>query len=227
MTEFVLLHGTTQSPEGWQLLRGALAERGHRSFAVDLPSAEDLSADDYASLAQRQLVGVGPDPVVVAHSGAGLILPAVARQLGAQRQVWLAAMIPDGVRSLLEEVADAPEEMFNGEWLGHDPAADPVTAAYFLFHDCDLDTLQWALRTTRSFYPQRAYRQPVKLESSIPSTYLVCVRDRTLRPEWTRREAQQRLAATIAAIDGGHCPHVSRPQQLAEVLTDASTPARR
>jgi hypothetical protein len=93
--DYVLVHGTTQSPAGWQRLAGALTRRGNRVQAVDLPTSQpELLAADYAG------------------------------------------------RSLTEP-----------------PTADPVVAAYFLFHDCDLATLRWAVPTLRLFFPAAAYQQ--------------------------------------------------------------------
>ena len=37
MVTFVLVHGTTQSPAGWDRLAGALGTRGHDVTAIDLP----------------------------------------------------------------------------------------------------------------------------------------------------------------------------------------------
>lgn len=78
--------------------------------------------------------------MVLAHSAAGLLLPALARHLDAVHQIWLAAAVADypGRRSLLVELQTDPEAMFNPEWLGIDPTSDPVLATYFLFHDADL-----------------------------------------------------------------------------------------
>jgi pimeloyl-ACP methyl ester carboxylesterase len=137
--------------------------------------------------------------------------------------VWLGAFIPDGRRSLVEEVTADPTAVFGAEWIGQDPNADPIVAAYFLFHDCDLATLQWAVGTLRSFRPERPYRQPVALASEIPSTYVVGAQDRTIRPEWSRREAERRLGADVVEIAAGHCPHVSRPTELADILTSLPT----
>lgn len=91
-----------------------------------------------------------------------------------------------------------------------------MLATYCLFHDCDLATLRWALSTLRLFYPERAYREPVAPE--IASRYVVCSQDRTVKPDWSRREAVRRLTADVVEIDAGHCPHVSRPDELADVL---------
>lgn len=41
-----------------------------------------------------------------------------------------------------------------------DPTTDPVLATYFLFHDCDLATLRWALTTLRASLPRSFYTTP-------------------------------------------------------------------
>lgn len=217
MADFVLIHGTSQSPQGWDRVVTALAARGHRGVAVDL-AGDERELDGYVQAVAGALPADLTAPIVVAHSGSGVLLPAVAGALGARRQVWLAAFVPDGRRSFAQEVRPAPAEVFNPEWLGVDPTDDPVAATYFLYHDCDLATLRWALTTTRRFTPTRLYQQPVALADQIPSTYLFAARDRTLRPDWCRRAARARLRADIVEIDAGHCPHVSQPERTADVL---------
>ncbi|WP_029138852.1 alpha/beta fold hydrolase [Nakamurella lactea] len=218
MADFVLIHGTTQTPRGWDRLTEALRSRGHRAVAVDLAGSDERSITGYAEEIRRQAPAELHAPIVVAHSGTGPVLPAAAGLLGAQRQVWLAAIVPDGRRPLLQEIRSAPTEIFNPEWPGKDPTADPVLAGHFLFHDCDLETLQWALTTLRLFAPAALYADPVTLLPSIPSSYVLATQDRTLRPTWCRRAAEQRLGAEVIEIDAGHCPHVSRPSELADIL---------
>ena len=78
MTEFVLVHGTTQSPAGWDRLASGLRQRGHRVTAVDLPADQpEWAPADYARHAAAQAGEAGDRPVVVAHSGAGVLLPAI------------------------------------------------------------------------------------------------------------------------------------------------------
>jgi hypothetical protein len=43
--------------------------------------------------------------------------------------------------------------------------------------------------------------------------------DRTLRPEWMRQTARQRLGIEPAPMETGHCPHVAQPETLAGILT--------
>ena len=60
---------------------------------------------------------------------------------------------------------------------------------------------------------------PLETWPSVPSSYIVCAEDRTVRPEWRRRAASERLGVDPIELSGGHCPHVSRPRELAEVLS--------
>jgi hypothetical protein len=53
----------------------------------------------------------------------------------------------------------------------------------------------------------------------LPSTFVLPREDRTLRAEWMRRAATERLGVTPVEVDGGHCPHTSRPEVVANVLS--------
>jgi pimeloyl-ACP methyl ester carboxylesterase len=221
--DFVLLHGTTQTPGGWDPLAGALARRGSRSVAVDFPvDRPGLLADDYATVAAHQAEDVR-DPVVVAHSAAGVLAPAVARRLGARHLVWLAAVVPEfGGRSFADQVAGDGATMFGAEWhrWTRPPEAVPVETAYFLFHDCDLASLRGAMRTVRLFSPRAAFAEPPDpTPPDVPSTYVVATADRTLTSAWTASAARERLGTEPVEIDAGHCPHVSRPEDVADVLS--------
>ncbi|MDT0303208.1 alpha/beta fold hydrolase [Streptomonospora wellingtoniae] len=234
--DYVLVHGTTQSPRGWDRLAAALARRGHRAVAADLlEGGSDLDADGYAEIVAKQVAtetadqaaregrGSGTGPVVVVHSGAGALASALATRLGASRVVWLAAFVPDTVRgrSLLSEIQGSSAEMFSSEWSGLAAPAteDPVTAGYFLFHDGDLATLRWGLDTVRLFQPARVYAQrPRPLPDGVASTYLLPMRDRTLRPHWMRVAAELRLRIKALEVDAGHCPHVSAPEEVAGII---------
>lgn len=155
---------------------------------------------------------------MVAHSAAGCLLPGIARALRATHQVWIAAYVPDGRHSLQEEARTAAADLFNPEWPGSDPTADPLLAAYFLFHDCDLATLRWALTTVRRFSPPQLAQEVITLATGIPSTYVVAAQDRTLRPTWCRHQVPARLGAKMVEVDAGHCPHVSHPEEVAAIL---------
>jgi pimeloyl-ACP methyl ester carboxylesterase len=109
--------------------------------------------------------------------------------------------------------------IFNPAWVGQNPLEDKV-ALDFVFHDCPPDRLEWAMSTRIMFYAKRAIEEPCPLHAwpSIPSAYIVCADDRTITPAWQRKAARELLGVEPVELPGGHCPHVSRPEALAEVL---------
>lgn len=226
--DVLLVHGSTQSPRSWGRLADVLTARGHRCVAVDFPvDAPEFSAAEYAAIAAEQAAGLDR-PVAVAHSLGGLLLPAVGAAVDAPHLVWLGALVPDfaGGRSALEMIKDDSAEMFTAEWHTWDEDVEgaPAISAYFLFHDCDAATLRWALPSLRLFQPRAVLSGPPGLAPDAPSTFVLPADDRTLRPDWMRRAAAERLAARVVDVPGGHCPHVSRPGTVADLIVAASGP---
>jgi len=218
--DFVLIHSTGQSAAGWDRLADALAARGSTAHAVDLPNDRpELRARDYAEIVVDALPSLRA-PIVVAHSGSGPLLPSIADALEARRQVWLAAWVPAPAASFREDVKANIAEAFNPGWIGKDPVGDADVAIEFLYHDCDDDAVAWALGTRREFYPSAVYDERRALSRRSPSSYILATADRTILPVWQRRMARERLHVEPIEIDAGHCPNVSKPDELAELLVD-------
>lgn len=229
--DVVLVHGTTQSPEGWEPLGEELTRRGHCPYLIDLalpiPSHGDGAADldCYLDTVAGQVPGSVREPVVVAHSGSGAVLADLAQRLGASRQVWLAAWVPDAVtrQPMLDEMREDGSVMMNPEWRERNTGAlDDADATYFLFHDCDYRSLRRALSTVRIWSPLAVYQaRPQADPTVVPSTYVVPTLDRTLRAEWMATAARQRLNIEPIRMGAGHCPHISKPQELVTIIESA------
>jgi hypothetical protein len=218
VVDVVLVHGTTQSAAGFGPLVEALRRRGHRPVTVDVPTGAAATAAEYAALLAAQTPADLDHPVVVAHSAAGLLLPALARRLDARHQVWLAAAVADysGGRSLLA--------MVNPEWLGVDPASDPVLAAYFLFHDADLAALRAALPTVAFCDLSAVYAEiPTEDPARVSSTCLLPTGDRTLSPAWMTRVARERLRVEPTEIPhAAHNFYAAQPEHTADLIASAA-----
>jgi len=220
MSLFCLVHGSTQNASCWDLLIPGLERRGHDAMTVNLPTNEpEASATQYADVISEVLPAHRDDAVVVAHSASGLFLPFIPERRRIQRLVFLASVLPQIGKSLLDQVNDDPQ-MFNAEWIGKDPTKDELIALHFLFHDCSPEVSQWALSTMSLMYARQAIVEtcPLRVWPAVPSSYILCCDDRTIQPEWFRRAARERLGIQPIELPGGHCPHVSRPGELAEVL---------
>jgi pimeloyl-ACP methyl ester carboxylesterase len=223
MSTFILVHGSTQSPTGWDLLASELARRGHASVCVDLPVDEpDASATHYAQVIAASCVGLR-EPMVVAHSASGLFLPLVPAYAPISRLIYLAAAIPQIGAGFLDQYRAAPE-MYCPAFVGKDPSTDRDAAMQYLFHDCDEDTASWALTTLRRMLAKQTIVEisPLERWPDVPSSYISCHEDRTINPDWWERAARERLGVEPIVMNAAHCPHVSRPAELASILIGLS-----
>ena len=222
MTTFCLIHGSGQGPEGWKLLADELERRSHSvltpSFHLD---RTDQGASWHADTIVEALDNSGRKPgevICVAHSAGGMYLPLVADRWRPRRMVFLAAVIPRPGISIAEQYRADPS-MFNSSWAGKNPMDEEV-AIEFAFHDCPPNRLEWALSTRIYFYAKRAIEEscPLTAWPNVTADYIACAEDRTLSPAWQLKAAREWLGVKAIELPGGHCPHVSRPEALAEVL---------
>jgi Alpha/beta hydrolase family len=218
---FCLVHGSTQDASGWALLVGELESRGHQTVCVTLPNDEsDASATRYAEVIADAVRDSAAPPIVVAHSASGIFLPIVPTLCSVARLVFLAAFVPAVGTSPMAQFQANPE-MFWPDWLGKDPTKDDAAAMYFLFHDCSPETASWAMTTRRLLFARGAFTSTYPLERwpDVPMAYILCRDDRTLRPRFWHEQVQTQLRIAPIELAGGHCPHVSRPRELADVLS--------
>ncbi|MBI1765876.1 MAG: alpha/beta hydrolase [Acidobacteria bacterium] len=225
-TTFCLMHSSGQGPAGWQLLVDELERRGHRALtpAFRLDKTDEGLAFHAETIVQA-LNDAGHDPadvVCVAHSAAGMYLPLVVERWRPRRMVFLAALVPRPGLSVREQFQSDPT-MFNPAWVGQNPNDDNV-ALEFVFHDCPPERLEWAMSTRVFFYAKRAMGEPCPLTAwpQVPASYIVCTEDRTITPAWQRKAAREWLGVEPIEIPGGHCPNVSRPELLADILDKLS-----
>lgn len=221
MSVFCLIHGSTQSPSGWNLLARELESQGHQVICPDLPvDKPEASGTRYAEAVTVALRQLPQPPIVVAHSVSGLFLPLVAKQRPVARMVFLAATIPQVGKSALQQLQSDPDMVWP-EWIGKDPTKDALLAMKFLFHDCSSEVAHWALSTLRLMYAHGALTEICPLDKwpDAPSSYVLCRQDRTLNPNWWRVASRERLGSDPVEIDSGHCPHISRPAELAGLLS--------
>jgi len=218
MSTFVLVHGSTHSARAWDLVKAEIERQSQTVITPELPADEPhASATRYADVIVASIRDA-EYPIVVAHSAAGWFLPLVAAHHRVRRMVFLAAVVPRIGMSFLEQLRAEPE-MINPAWLGKDPRVEAV-ADEFLFHDCPPERLSWAHATIRVVNAREAMveRYPLAHWPEVPASYIVCAEDRTIQPAWSRKIAKSQLGVEPIELQGGHCPYVSRPTELAEIL---------
>lgn len=228
MSIFCLVNGSTQNPLCWKLLVPELENHGHRLITPSLPVDEpDASGTRYAEVIAKALEGEGDDVILVGHSASGMFIPLVPSLRPIRHLVYLAALIPKPGASIRDQLAANPD-MLNPEWVatckaGNDPSASDEVAIEFLFHDCGPEAASLGLATRMRMYAAGAMSETFPLEAlaDVPSSYIVCSDDRTITPDWSRSTARERLGVDAIELPGGHCPYLSRPSQLADVLIKA------
>ena len=223
MAAFVLLHGSGQNAGCWARVGSLLKARGHVVAAPDLPKqAPDWGLGDYAAQIARSVQG--PHTVVVGHSFSGVFLPLVAQVRECALMVFLAAVIPEPGKSVRDQFAEDPG-MFSRDWIDAGPrwfdrSQQERLAQEFLFHDCDRETLPWALRTVEVFDTRHLVTEPAPFTRwpGVPAVSIVATNDRTLTADWGRRVSRRVLGRETLEIQAGHCPHVSQPGEVADIL---------
>jgi len=209
----LLVHGAHHGAWCWDEVRTRLP---FRTEAVDLPLTSYADDTDTVRDAVRQAALHGP-VLLVAHSYGGL--PVSAAGHAADRLVYIAARMPrpdespaaltphwntPGFHEVVKESDDgtltllpgAREILYSGT-----PAPHARQAA-----------ARW--RPMRSRVPDTPLRDPAWL--SVPSAYVVCADDRTVRPEAQRTCAAHACARLELPCD--HSPFYSAPDELARFL---------
>ena len=67
-------------------------------------------------------------------------------------------------------------------------------------------------------------RWPLAAWPNVPTRVLLCREDRLFPARFVRRVALERLGIMPDEIDGGHCPALSRPKELADRLESYAAP---
>jgi pimeloyl-ACP methyl ester carboxylesterase len=191
-----------------------LRSRGHEVVAPDLPTEDDgAGLWDYAD-AVVEAIGDRRELIVVGHSLGCFTAPLVCARVPVELLVLVAGMIP------------SPGETANGWWTtsgygqaAHDPDLDLDDPIAVYYHDVPRELAVAALKAERG-QSDTAMREPWPLERwpDVPTRFVLCRDDRVFPAAWMRGLVRSRLGIEPDEIDGGHCPNLSRPGELAERL---------
>jgi len=228
LTAFVLVHGSGQNADSWSRVSGVLQAHGHVVAAPELPKqAPEWGLEDYAAEIAESIVE--PNTVLVAHSLCGALLPLVPEVKDCALLVFVAAVIPEPGKSVRDQHTE-DTGMFSPAWIESgarwsDESQRDALAKEFLFHDCDEETLPWALRTVQPIVTRQlsTQRSPLATWPGVPGVSIVPTEDRTLSPDWMRRVSRRVLGRQPIEIRAGHCPHVSQPTRIADLLERLAT----
>jgi pimeloyl-ACP methyl ester carboxylesterase len=218
---YVLIHGGGDSAFYWHLLAPELRERGHDVVAMDLPcDDQSASLSDYVDTV-LDAIGHRAELVLVAQSLGAFTAPLVCERVPVDLMVLVAGMVP------------APGEK-GEDWFantGYESAArgqdlDDDSELAVFYHDVEPAVAAEALSRARDQADTPGLEPwPLDAWPDVPTVYLLCREDRLFPAEWMRAVVRERLGIDPDEIDGGHCPALSRPKELAERLEAYRTAA--
>jgi pimeloyl-ACP methyl ester carboxylesterase len=217
---FAFIHGAGDVGWYWHLVEAELRARGHDTVAPDLPIDDDTAGLERYAEVVIDAIGGRPDVAVVAQSFGGYVAPIVAERVDASLIVLVAGMVP--------WPGETAEEMFANTGWRPEPRDDPSTIATF-YHDVPPDLAEEALRRGGRRQSDTPGQEPWPLPRwpDIPTRFVLCRDDRFFPAGWLRSIVRERLGIVPDEIDSGHCPALSRPRELADLLDGFTAEARR
>lgn len=207
----LLVHGAWHGSWCWDLLVPELAARGWTPSVVDLPSASGSPAAgvrEDAQVVREAIDALDGRVTVLAHSYAGVPVGEAAQD--ADRLVYLAAHLLEPGESVVSPLG--------GAW--YEPGTKlldvPEPARGMLFADVPEERATWAVERLR---PQsaRSFEEQVTAAAwqTVPTTSIVCAEDVALPALF----ADRLRAHGALELPGSHSPFLSRPAQLADLIT--------
>jgi pimeloyl-ACP methyl ester carboxylesterase len=237
-TTFVLVHGAWHGGWCWDTVAARLRAQGHGCFAPTLrglahrgpaltPELDaDAHVDDVANLVEALDL---QQVVVVLHSYAGLLGPALQARLGERivHRCFVEAVIPAPGERMLDLVTPAAAQRFalavqehgNGWRL---PPPDPTQ-----FH---LGGMVSAVDVARRLtaHPWRSFTTPVRAPQTdvfaYPGSYILAS-DREPQPYARFAAAAEAVGWPLARMTGGHLLMLTQPAALASQLMSLVTPS--
>lgn len=234
-TPIVLVHGGAHRAACWTLLIRELEASGRQTIAVDLPGyGRDVSRDptprmltDGIEATVQAIAGLGTPAMLVGHSLGGMTISGVAERIpdAIDHLVYLTAVVPrDGESAAAMANADGMKAsagtyvLDDGQRIGfrqemardifyNDCPDDIVTAATQALVSTDLGYLT----TPVSLSPDRF--------GKVRKSYVVCTQDQAIDPEMQRQFARVHVGMTVHEIAASHSPFLSKPAELAALLT--------
>lgn len=230
--ELVLLHGAGLGAWIWHGVKSRLTVSAQ---AVDLPGR--ASGDDPGAVTLRDCVdhlvtllhAADDPPIVVAHSFSAQVAYVAASEHPDRVRaiVLVGGVLPESGRSFLSTLS-LPARLLLGIVLRLSRRGVMLPRTAVIREYCnDLDAATTAMvveRTTRE--APRLYLDAVhwrKLPGHLPVIYVKLLEDRSLPPAKQDEMIRRAGASRVETLQTGHLPMLSRPDELAAMLSRIAT----
>jgi pimeloyl-ACP methyl ester carboxylesterase len=213
--QVVLVHGAWHGAWCWDGVVQELRRRGVAVEAVNLPLTG--LADD-AAAARAAIEAAGDDTVVCGHSYAGMVISNAATGLpGVKRLVYLCAFQTEANEDPMALMATDPAPLSTA--ISVDDAGltvDPARLREVFYADSDQSIVDDITPHLRAMPVGDTWMSTEPAWKSVPSTYVVCGKDRAISPSVQRLMAAR--ADEVVEWECDHSPFLTRPAAIATLL---------
>lgn len=217
----VLVHGTYVDGSSWSKVIPILQNAGHKVIAVQLPLHS--LADDIATV-KRTIDLVGGPVILVGHSYGGFVITNAAyNNPNVKGLVYIAAFAPEEGQSLTNfvDATKLPKGFLvfdSGGFVYLNPDMFPQAFAQ------DVDPAQTKVMAAA----QKPFNQSILAEKSgppawkqLPTWYQISENDHLIPPDAEKMFAKQMNATTIS-VNSSHASPVSHPNEVAQLILNAT-----
>lgn len=233
----VLVHGGGLTADSWKYTVDEINRLAPELMVltIDLPGRASQPGDmrtltiaDFVESAVDDIehARVG-EIVLVGHSYAGLTVPGVASMLGSTRVreiILVSAFVPPEGGSVVDTLTGPLAPTARRNVRRGDLSETPALAARFLYFN-------GVPRERRKFMADKLYPESTRMlaekvsrrgmPDDIPRTWILTLRDRALSVKSQRRGIEAIGGVhTVIPMDTCHCPMLSEPELLAELLIE-------
>lgn len=225
----VLVHGAWADGSGWKGVYDILVKDGYNVSIVQEPETsfkEDVAATKRI-LAQQD----GPC-ILVAHSYGGAVITEAGTDPSVAGLVYVAAHMPDAGESEADNGKRFPSDISKSTAIKN--TADGFTyldpAQFHEYFAADLSAEQAAfMARSQVLNAADNFKAIITTPAwrSKPSWMVVATKDRTINPDLERWYATRAKSRKVEVQGASHSVYVSRPKEVAAVIEEAASQARR
>lgn len=228
----LLVHGSCHGAWCWRDVIPALAARGVRAKAIDLPGhgqdptpLAEVTLDGYACaiIAAAKDMHDGPVPIL-GHSMAGYAISAaaVADPSIVETLIFLCAYVPQEGKSLVDLRKAGPRQpLLPAIRVSEDGLSLNFAPEYhktLFYQDCsDADiAFAGAHLTPQAIRPQATPLALTPAWHALEKHYIQCAEDNVIPPEYQLTMARDFKPGHLSALPASHSPFLSMPGRLAD-----------
>ncbi|WPU66821.1 alpha/beta fold hydrolase [Peredibacter starrii] len=217
----VFVHGAFADGSSWNKVITSLQKSKINVISVQNPLT---SLADDAAAAKRVIEAQPGKVLLVGHSWGGAVISEAGNNEKVAGLVYVAAFAPNDGQSANESVKAFPAapgiQKLSPDTNGYISLSKEIMATDFA-QDLKKDETN-LMTATQGPIAGKCFDDKVTTAAwkTKPNWYIVTSKDRMINPDAQKNLAKQ-MNATVTTIGSSHVPMISRPKEVAKVITDA------